>query len=123
MIIQFGHSKAYDYVKELYAPIKHSWLMEQYDIVLPHDGGVSVNSKETLQKTDIFFAEVSYPATGLWIELWFADLYWVTIICFYKKGAEIAGSLKYVCKDFLEYTDTEDLIVQIKEKLKIYTPT
>jgi hypothetical protein len=68
MLVQFGHSKNYDYEKELYEPIQKSNLLKKNEIILPHNG-LPVNSKETLQKVDIFFAEVSYPATGLGIEL------------------------------------------------------
>jgi len=119
MLIQFGHSRDYDYEKELYEPIKKSHLLEEHEIILPHDNNSSwVNSKETLKNVDIFFAEVSSPTIWLWIELWFANIYWTKIICFYKKGTKISWSLKYVCNNFFEYTNSEDMIKQIKGKIK-----
>lgn len=118
MLIQFGHVKNYDYQKELYMPIKASKVLQQHEIILPYDGA-AVNSKETLQKVDIFFAEVSYPSTWLWIELWFANMYGTKIICFSKTWAEIAGSLKYVCNDFFEYAGAEDMIQQIEKRVTL----
>lgn len=122
MVIQFGHVRNYDYEKELYEPIRKSHLWEEHEIILPYDQNNAswVNSKETLKKVDIFFTEVSYPSTGLWIEIWFASMYWTKIVCFYKKWAKIAWSLKYVCDDFFEYENAEDMIQQIKERITIY---
>ncbi len=120
MLIQFGHVKDYDYEKELYVSIRKSHVLQTHEIILPYSAdGSSVNSKETLKKVDIFFAEVSYPSTWLWIELWFADMYWTKIVCFYKKWSKIAWSLKYVCDDFFEYTDSEDMIQQIEGSVAV----
>lgn len=122
MLIQFGHSKDYDYEKELYEPIKKSHILKENKIILPHDNNNSswVDSKETLKKADIFFAEVSYPATGLGIELWFANIYWIKIVCFSKNWTKISWSLKYVCEDFFEYENSEDMIKQIEEKIETH---
>jgi len=121
MKIQFGHSGGYDYEKELYEPIKESNLSEKNTIILPHDWNILwVNSKDTLKNIDIFFAEVSYPSTGLGIELWFANIYWTKIICFNKKWTKITWSLKYVCDDFFEYTSIEEMIKKINERIDIH---
>ncbi len=56
--------------------------------------------------------EVSFSSTWLWIELWFASLYGTKIICMYKKWANITSSLKYVCKDFIEYENSEDMFLK-----------
>lgn len=111
MIIQIGHSREYDYITELYEPIKGSSIYQDHTFVLPHDNNTWwVNSKGTLKHTDIFLAEVSYPATGLGIELWFAHLYWTRIICFSKENVQISWSLKYISNEFFTYTDSKDLI-------------
>lgn len=73
--------------------------------------------KKILKEADIFFAEVSYPSTGLWIELWYAKNYWTKIVCFYKKWAKISWSLKYICDDFFEYKNWVDMINQINKRL------
>jgi hypothetical protein len=56
----------------------------------------------------------------LGIELWFANIYWTKIVCFYKKWVKISWSLKYVCDDFFEYTNSQDLINQIEKRIDIY---
>lgn len=61
--------------------------------------------------------EVSFPSTWLWIELWFASLYWTKIICIYKKWSEVSGSLKYVCKDFIEYENSDDMLRKLENIL------
>jgi hypothetical protein len=43
------------------------------------------NSRESLKTVDIFIAEVSYPATGLGIEIGFTSLYGKRILCISKK--------------------------------------
>ena len=120
MLIQFWHAKEGDYVNELYIPIKENNSLQSHTIILPHDGDVSVNSRQTLQDVDIFFAEVSYPATGLWIELWFAALYGTTIVCFSRKWVKIAWSLRYICKDFFEYEDADTMIHHLEERIATY---
>ena len=75
------------------------------------------NSRETLKSQDVFLCEVSHPATGLWIELWFASIYWIRIICVYKEWAEISWSLKYVSNEIISYVDTEDMIEKLKDFL------
>ncbi len=117
MLIQFWHFKKYDYEKELYEPIKNNHLRKNHEIILPYDGA-PINSKDTLQKADIFFAEVSYPSTGLWIELWFASMYWTKIVCFCKEGTELPWSLKYVCDDFFEYTNSVNMMNQINTRIE-----
>lgn len=118
MLLQFWHSSDYDYEKELYEPIRQSNLTREHEIILPHEHNPMINSKETLQKVDVFFAEVSSPSIGLGIELGYADMYGKKIICFSKKGAKITSALKYVCKDFFEYTNAEDMIQHIQETIK-----
>ena len=123
MIIQFGHSREYDYKKELYQPIKKSDILGNHQIILPHDDNISwvdPISRETLKQVDTFFAEVSYPSTGLWIEIWYASIYWKKTICFYKKWFKISWSLKYLCNDFFEYTNSGDMIKQIEERVETF---
>lgn len=116
MLIQFWHSSSYDYQKELYIPIKESIIFKQNKIILPHDNEWEfVNSKDSLKKVDIFFSEVSYPSIWLWIELWFANIYWVKIVCFYKKWIKVTGSLSVVCNDFFEYSNSNDMIEKINK--------
>lgn len=63
-------------------------------------------------------AEVSFPSTGLGIELPWADSFECPIICIHRKGSKISNSLKIICKNFIEYTSQEDLIKQISNLLE-----
>ena len=118
MKIQVGHLRKSNFEEKLYNPLRKSSLYQEHNFLFPHEEGKkSFNSKETLKEMDVFIAEVSSPATGLGIEIGFAHLYKVPIICVYKKGAKIAGSLKYVTTHFVEYSNSEELISGIKEKI------
>ena len=112
MNIQIWHSQDIDYKNTIYLPIKHSELYTYHTFIFPHDG-ISIDSRESLKEVDVFIAEVSTPSTGLGIELWFASIYQKEIICIYKLGAKPSGSLKYITKNFIEYSDSEDLITKI----------
>lgn len=58
-------------------------------------------------------AEVSYPSTGLGIELGWANNSNRDILCFSHQYATPSSSLKYVSQHFLTYSDPEDLIHQL----------
>ena len=74
MKIYISHSTGFDYQKELYEPIKNSELYNSHEIIFPHDKSSEVsNSKEVIKGCDMVIAEVSYPSTGMGIELGWAD--------------------------------------------------
>lgn len=112
MIIQIWHSRSSEYEKELYVPIKKSSFFPEHTFIFPHDGA-KVDSRESLKTVDLFIVEVSYPATGLGIEIGFASAYGKRILCISKKGSKIASSLSYVTINFLEYENSEDMIEKI----------
>jgi len=69
MKIYFGHSKNFDFKKELYELIRKSELNKQHKIIFPHETEEFVNSKNIIKDCDLMIAEVTYPATSLGIEL------------------------------------------------------
>lgn len=115
MIIQLWHTRNSDFQKELYEPIKNSLFFPKHSFILPHDDR-DIHSKESLKDIDLFIAEVSYPATGLGIEIGLASAYGKRILCISKKWAKISSSLKYVTQDFLVYENTNDML----EKLAVF---
>ncbi len=109
-----------NYKEELYLPIRESKLNSENEIILPHEIYQEASdfvTKDIIKKCDVMVAEVSFPATGLGIELGWADSFGRPIICIYRKGSKISGSLKVVCKNFIEYTDKEDLIEKLDSAL------
>ena len=73
MKIQVGHLRKYDFEKELYDPLRQSELWQKHQFLLPHiEGQKPPKSEETLKNMDVFLVEVSYPSTGLGIEIGFA---------------------------------------------------
>lgn len=117
MNIYVAHSRNFDFKKELYTPIRKSSLNEKHIFVLPHENSNEpFNSKKYLQKEcNLLIAEVSEPATGLGIELGWANSYGVPIVCIYKKGSKLSGSLKVVSENFVEYSNSKELISKIEK--------
>lgn len=116
-MIYFSHSSRMDYQKLLYEPILSSHLCKTYKFVLPHQE----NPDEPFQTKSLFesggcklvLAEVSLPSTGQGIELGWAELLEIPIICLYRRGSVITNSLKCVSQHFMEYKDTNDMIGKI----------
>lgn len=121
MNIYISHSRSFDFKNELYEPIRNSVLSQEHTFILPHENDETpFNTKELFQKKgcDLVIAEVSYPATGQGIELGWAEMLGIPIICIYKDGAKISGSLSVISKKFLMYTDTENMIQDISGVLR-----
>ena len=63
-------------------------------------------------------AEVSYPATGMGIELGWAYDDNVPIYCLFQKNMKVSNSLKSITKNIIEYENEKDLLNIIKEIIK-----
>ena len=50
------------------------------------------------------------------VEGW-ADASEIPIICIYKSGSKLAGSLIVVSDEFIEYTDSAELVNKLQKKL------
>jgi len=121
MKIYIGHANVLDFKKELYQPIRDSQLNTTHEIILPHEVYENASdfvTRDIIKTCDVMIAEVSFPATGLGIELGWADCAVVPIICIYKKGQKISRSLKVVSDNFIEYTDTDDMISKIGDAIR-----
>ena len=119
MRIYVAHSKKYDFKNELYLPIRSSSLNSLHDFTLPHEkSDLPFNSRDFIPTCDLVIAEVSYAGTGIGIELGWADAAKVPIVCIYKKGTDLAGSLKVVTSVFLEYSSTAEMIDKVQMELE-----
>jgi hypothetical protein len=120
MKIYIGHSKELNFKDDLYLPIRESQLNSKHEIILPHEIYKEVSdfiTKDIIKTCDVMVAEVSFPATGLGIELGWANAYERPIICIHRKSSKISGSLKVVCENFIEYKDKKDLIEKLGSAL------
>lgn len=119
MKIYVSHSRKYDFLNELYLPIRNSVLNTLNEITLPHEkSDLPFNSRDFIPTCDLVIAEVSYQGIGIGIELGWADAAKVPIICIYKQGTEPSGSLKVVSSVFLEYSSKEQMIDKIQGQLE-----
>jgi len=117
MKIFVAHSSNFDFKQELYNPLRESALNTQHEIFLPQENGREVVTKETIQNSDVVVAEVSYASTGQGIELGWADVFGIPIICIYKEGSKVSGSLQFITKKLIEYKDKEEMISKLSEVL------
>ncbi len=120
MKIYVGHSSSFDFKKYLYEPLINSDLNKYHNFILPHKMYTKATdfiTRDIIKTCDIMIAEVSYPATGLGIELGWADVAQVPIICVYKKDQKISDSLRVVTESFIEYIDASDMINKINDKI------
>jgi hypothetical protein len=117
MKIYVGHSTSFDFKEELYSPIKA--LQSEHEFVLPHEGGgAPSNSVELMKEIGLMIAEVSYPSTGLGIELGWADQLGVKIVCIHKTDTNPSPSIATICKQVYSYANTDELKVVLSEMLK-----
>lgn len=121
MTIYISHSRNFDYHKDWYGLLKNSTLAKEHQFVFPHEkSSEPFNTKELFQKKqcDLVIAEVSYPATGQGVELGWANIYEIPIVCISKEGASISHSLHAVSDTFLIYKNAEEMIEKISGFLK-----
>ena len=120
MRIYVGHCKDYDFVNGLYLPLRNSRLNSLHEIVLPHEkSDKPYNSKELMKSFHLMVAEVSIPATGLGIELGWADAYGIPILAIWKRESKLSGSVKKTAQYFLEYGNSDDMIDGIEAVISI----
>lgn len=120
MKIYIAHSRCFDFQKELYEPIQNSSLAKEHIFIFPHsESDEPYSSKGVFQNgCDLIIAEVSYPETGLGIELGWADILKIPIVCVYKKNSKISGSLKVITDMFLEYSNADDLLAKVAQVIQ-----
>lgn len=120
MKIYVSHARNFDYLNELYKPLKEANLPVEF--IFPHEKGDGpFNSKLLLERhgCDYVLAEVSTPSIGQGIELGWADIFGIPIICFYKTGTTPAKSLKMVTEKIIEYGDSMDLVNKLTVELQL----
>ena len=125
MTVFVSHSTEFDYQKELYDPIRKSPLSERYTILMPFETeNMPYEVKPFFRsgKCDVLIAECSHPSIGIGLEIGWANMSGIKIVCIYKKGIMASAALKMVSDYFLEYDDAKDLTTQIERVLKLINP-
>jgi hypothetical protein len=121
MTVFIIHSTEFDYQKEVYDPIRKSKLGKDYTILLPFETeNMPYEIKQFFKsgKCDVLIAECSYPSIGIGLEIGWANMSGIKIVCINKKGSLASAALKMVSDYFLEYKDKKDMINQIERALK-----
>ena len=114
MKIYVAHSRDFDYLNELYKPIREDEFFNQFDIVLPHEKERPNNTRDYYKSIDLFIAECSYMATGLGIELGFAYDDGTPIYCLHRFDKKISGSIYAVTNNIYEYHDKDEMVKILK---------
>jgi hypothetical protein len=115
--VYVAHSTRFDYENELYRPLR---TIEDGELrfIFPYE-----TTREPLPTKDIIkncsgvLADVSLQATGMGIELGWADMYGKPIAVIFKRGTKITKSLGFVTNRFLEYEDLGDILQELRELL------
>lgn len=118
MKIFVAHSSNFDFKNELYLPLRNSPLNNIHEFKLPQENVYEEITKEIIKESDLVLAEVSYPSTGQGIELGWANVFNVQIVCIYKEGSRISSSLNKLTDRFIVYKDSEDMISKLTEEFK-----
>lgn len=119
MKIYLAHSTGFDFVNELYRPIQGSAIFQKHTWIIPHADNSFINSKEALKIVDLVIAEVSYPSTGMGIELGWANMLDKKVICIYRSDKTYSSSLETVCGIFIPYNSKEELIEKLELEMRI----
>ncbi len=105
------HSRDLDYALELYRPIRESDLFGAWEIVFPYEQREHPeHSRSLIRKSDLIIAEVSYPSTGLGIELGWANADGIPVFCIAKTGMKISRSLSKVAVECFEYANQQEMV-------------
>lgn len=116
--IYVGHSTRYDYKNMLYMPLLESNLSNNIEFILPHYQKNINDSKDIINSSDLFIAEISEPSIGLGIEIGRAESNNKKILCIYNEKKEISSSIKFINADIFSYQDNIDMINKIEKYLK-----
>ncbi len=119
MNIYVAHSTSFDFKSELYQPLKNSTLANRHNFVFPHENSLELfDSKSFLEnKCDLMIAEVSYPSTGVGIELGWANAFGVKVLAIHKKGMIPSSSVKAVTRKLIEYSSANDLVTKLTDTI------
>ena len=111
MRIYCAHSSLFDFHNLFYKVLDTGFRESGTIFIFPHQSpNALINSKESIKTSDFLLAEVSYPTTGLGIELGWADSFGVPILAVYQAGKVPSKSINFLTENIVEYSSSEQLI-------------
>lgn len=119
MKIYCTHATTFDYKNEFYEPLKKSELNQSHELFFPHETDLFINSKEIIKSCNLVLAEVSYPSTGMGIELGWADAFNIPIIAAHKNDSDPSKSLGVLTKHILPYDSMSDLTGRLQRVINL----
>lgn len=118
MKVYVAHSQQLPYQDELYQPIRTSVLNAEYEFVLPHETSQApYNSLDQAKTFKALIAEVSFPSTGLGIELGWFNALGLPILCLQRAGSQVSPSVQLVATQYVVYDDTNSMLMAIQQFL------
>lgn len=118
MKIFVAHSSDFDFKNKLYKPLRESALNNKNEFILPQENGKEQITKNIIKNCNVVLAEVSLPSTGQGIELGWADIFNIPIVCIQEKNSNRSGSLGFITDIFIEYENPDDMVEKITKILK-----
>ena len=115
MKIYVAHSRDFDYQNDLYVPLKNSEIFKQHEFILPHDGNNYKHERDFYKSIDLVIAEVSYPSTGLGIELGFLYDDNKPIYCIHRSDKKISSSISVVASNINVYSNLDEMTEIVKK--------
>ena len=115
MKIYVAHSSDFDYQNELYVPLKNSEFFKQHEFILPHDDNNYKHERDFYKSIDLVIAEVSYPSTGLGIELGFLYDDNKPIYCIHQSDKKTSSSISVVASNINVYSNLDEMIEIVKK--------
>lgn len=111
MQVYVAHSTQFDFLTDLYQPIQSSEAFKNHSIVLPHAVSTDLyNSKAFFDiDCDLVIAEISYPSTGLGIELGWADDRELPIAALAQSGLKVSSSAQAISQRVWYYQTSSQL--------------
>lgn len=122
MRIYCPHAASFDFKNEWYAPLRELEA-DGHTLIFPHENDEFADTKELIRTgVDLVLAEVSYPSTGLGIELGWADAFDVPRLLYCKKEVTPSWSLAALHCETCYYDTTEGLLSDLRWTLRSYVP-
>ena len=119
MKIYVAHSNSFNFQADLYEPLERI-LGSNHELILPQIKSMSqFESKDLFQNKgcEVIIAEVSLPSIGLGIELGWANMYGIPIICIHRDDSAISPALQLVSTKDIPYKDILEIQVELTSML------